>query len=95
MAMGQVLEFPGGTMAMYDAVTEELGIKGDQGWPAGVLTHSAGATADGFVVIESWESEDAWNEFFASTLQPAFEKVGGIPQPNVTRFEVANSYKRS
>ena len=31
MAMGHVLEFPGGSMALYDAVTKELGIKGDQG----------------------------------------------------------------
>ena len=93
MAMGQVLQFPGGTMALYDAVTEELGIKGDQGWPDGVITHSAGSTDDGFIVIESWESEDAWNKFFESRLQPAFEKVGGVPQPNVTRFEVQNSYK--
>jgi heme-degrading monooxygenase HmoA len=95
MAMGQVLEFSGGTMAQYDAVTSELGIKGDQGWPSGLLTHSAGATADGFIVIESWESADAWNDFFASALQAAFEKVGGIPQPKVTQFEVKNSFTRS
>ena len=95
MAMGHVLEFPGGSMALYDAVTKELGIKGDQGWPSGLLTHSAGPTADGFIVMESWESEDVWSKFFESTLQPAFQKVGGIPQPNVTRFEVRNSYYAS
>ena len=94
MAMGQVLDFTGGTMAMYDAVTAELGIKGNQGWPASLITHSAGATDDGFVVIETWDSEDAWNEFFESSLQPAFEKVGGIPQPNVTRFEVHATHTR-
>jgi heme-degrading monooxygenase HmoA len=95
MAMGHVLEFRGGTMEQYNAVTEELGIKGEQGWPAGVLTHAAGATADGFVVIETWESEDAWNDFFASRLRPAFEKVGGVPQPDITRFDVQASHQRS
>jgi heme-degrading monooxygenase HmoA len=95
MAMGQVMEFAGGTMEQYDAVSQALGINGDDGWPAGVLTHSAGPGADGFVVIETWESEAAWNEFFTSRLQPAFEKVGGIPQPKVTRFEVEASHTRA
>jgi heme-degrading monooxygenase HmoA len=95
MAMGQVLEFPSATMAQYDAVREALGISGEEGWPSGVLTHAAGPTPDGFVVIETWESEGAWNAFFESQLRPAFEKVGGIPEPKVTRFEVHNSFQGS
>jgi hypothetical protein len=92
MAMGHVLEFPGGNMGLYDAVTKELGISGDEGWPDGLLGHAAGATADGFVVIEWWASEDAWNSFFANQLQPAFANVGNIPEPRVTRFDVHNSF---
>jgi hypothetical protein len=88
------LEFPGGSIALYDLVTSELGIEGEEGWPAGLIQHAAGATDGGFVVIETWDSEGAWNEFFASKLQPAFEKVGDVPQPNVTRFEVHASHIR-
>jgi hypothetical protein len=94
MAMGHVLDFPGGNMGLYDAVTKELGINGDKGWPDGLIAHSAGATPDGFVVVEWWTTEDAWNDFFANTLQAAFTKVGGIPEPKVTQFEVHNSFVR-
>jgi heme-degrading monooxygenase HmoA len=94
MAMGQVMKFSGGNMGQYDAVTKELGFDKPDGWPSAVIAHSAGAVDDGFVVIEWWESEDDWNDFFATKLMPAFEKVGGIPQPEVTRFEVHASHIR-
>jgi heme-degrading monooxygenase HmoA len=94
MAMGQVLKFSGGDMSMYDAIRNELGIVDNVGWPEALIAHSAGATPDGFVVAEWWESEDAWNEFFATKLQPAFAKVGNIPQPEVTQFDVHNAHIR-
>ena len=73
----------------------ELGWDGEKGKPEGVLAHAAGSTDDGFCVIEWWSSEGAWDKFFAERLAPAFEKVGGIPQPQVTRFEVHASYPAS
>jgi hypothetical protein len=94
MAMGQVLVFSGGDVAMYDAVCEELGIHDNVGWPDTLIGHFAGGTPDGLVVAEWWESQDAWNEFFANRLKPAFERVGNIPQPDVTQFEVHNSHIR-
>ncbi len=45
--------------------------------------------------MEWWDSEDAWNEFFAGPLQAAFQKVGGIPEPKITRFDVHNSFTRA
>ena len=39
-------------------------------------------------IIDSWESVSDWGRFLATRLQPAFQKVGGIPQPKTTRFEV-------
>ena len=59
------------------------------------LAHAAGPTGDGFTVIEWWQSEADWDKFFAERLMPAFEKVGDIPQPQVTRFEVHASYVTS
>jgi hypothetical protein len=95
MAIGQVLQFAGAGIDKYDAVKNELGWDGETGKPAGILAHSAGKTDDGFCVIEWWSSEGEWDTFFADRLQPAFEKVGGIPQPQTTRFEVHNSYVAS
>jgi len=38
------------------------------------------------------ELEGDWDKFFAERLRPAFEKVGSIPQPQLTRFDVHASY---
>jgi hypothetical protein len=95
MAIGQILQFAGASIDKYDAVQKELGWDGEIGKPQGVLAHAAGATANGFCVIEWWNSEGDWDRFFADRLRPAFEKVGGIPQPEVTRFEVHSSYVAS
>ena len=93
MAFGQILQFSGGNLGMYDAVNEELGWNGgEEGKPDGLLAHAAGPTDDGFCVIEWWTSEADWASFFSSRLQPAFEKVGDIPQPQVTSFPVHKSY---
>jgi hypothetical protein len=92
MAMGQILQFSGVGIEKYDAVQAELGWKTDgTGRPEGIVAHAAGSTENGFCVIEWWESEGAWDKFFAGRLMPAFEKVGDIPQPDRTTFEVHNS----
>ena len=92
MAIAQVLRFPGGTLAQYDAIRREIGwTSGDAGKPDGLLAHAAGATDDGFAVIEWWNSEADWDAFFESKLQGAFANVGGIPQPEITRFDVHSS----
>lgn len=92
MAIGQVLQFSGAGIDKYDAVRQELGWEGETGKPEGILAHAAGATGDGFCVVEWWNSEADWDTFFSQRLTPAFEKVGGIPQPQLTRFDVHASY---
>jgi hypothetical protein len=71
MAIGQILKFSGVGTDKYDAIRAELGWDGEQGMQKGLLAHAVGATDDGFCVIEWWDSEDRWNEFFSSALQPA------------------------
>jgi hypothetical protein len=92
MAIGQILQFTGASIEKYDAVQKELGWDGEQGKPEGILAHAAGSTETGFCVIEWWTSAGDWDRFFAERLRPAFEKVGDIPQPQVTRFDVHSSY---
>ena len=92
MAMGHSLQFSGAGVDKYDAVREELGWNAKNGEPEGLVAHAAGSTDDGFCVIEWWSSEGAWDTFFAERLMPAFEKVGGLPPPEVTRFAVHASY---
>jgi heme-degrading monooxygenase HmoA len=60
-------------------------------WPDGVLGHTAGKTADGWCVVDIWESETAFAKFQESRLAEVFTKVG-IPEPKVTTFQVHNRY---
>ena len=93
MPIGQILQFSGASIEKYDAVQKELGWEDDgTGAPAGLIAHAAGSTDDGFCVIDQWQSAADWDTFFAQRLMPAFEKVGDIPQPDVTRFDVHRSY---
>jgi hypothetical protein len=94
MAIGQVLQFSGVGIEKYDAVKSALGWDGNKNAPEGLQAHAAGPTEDGFCVIDVWDSEAAWDTFFADRLTPAFQEVGNIPQPNVTRFEVHSTYQR-
>jgi hypothetical protein len=95
VAIGQILKFSGAGIEKYDAVQAELGWKDGAGEPEGLIAHAAGSTDDGFCVIEWWRSASDWDTFFAQRLRPAFEKVGDIPPPDVTTFEVHNSYTAS
>jgi hypothetical protein len=93
MAIGQILRFSGASIDKYDAVQNELGWKDDgTGAPDGLIAHAAGSTDDGFCVIDVWQSAADWDTFFSQRLMPAFQKVGDIPQPDVTRFDAHRSY---
>jgi hypothetical protein len=44
--------------------------------PNGLLLHVAGPTDEGYRVIDIWESETAWESFYAATEQPAHAERG-------------------
>ena len=97
MAVGLVLRFPGVGSDKYDAIMEELGLPlGDAGgdWPEGIVSHAAGSTPDGvWTVVDVWDSQKDFDRFLATRLQPAFDRVGGMPQPEVTPFQVHNTHR--
>ncbi len=95
MAMGQTLQFSGVSIDKYDEVQDALGWHDGTGAPEGLLAHAAGATENGFCAVEWWTAESDWDRFFSERLRPAFEKVGDIPQPEVTRFDVHSAYTAS
>ena len=88
MAELLILEFEGATESDYCNVSAQLGIDPDTGEgdvPAGQLTHLAGLTEDGRLVIaESWESREAQAEFTENRLGPAIAKAGVTATPKVT-----------
>ena len=52
-------------------------------WPVeGLLVHAAGEGANGFRVVDVWESEDAFRGF-GDTLMPILQELGIEEQPEV------------
>jgi len=96
MANGLVLQFPVGVgESDYDAVNAKLNFNprtGEGDWPAGLLSHSAGASEDGgWVVTEVWESKEAQGAFMGSRLGPS---LAGLPEPAVLWFDIAANLHR-
>jgi len=82
MPYGIVLVFDEVVADQYWAVNERLGIKpdGSGDWPAGMLSHTGGSTATGWVVAEVWNSKADQEAFMASRLGAALGAVG-VPDP--------------
>ena len=49
--------------------------------PAGLLLHVAGPTAEGFRMIDVWQSEQDWERFRSERLEPAIAALGGPGRP--------------
>jgi hypothetical protein len=73
-----------GAQEIYDKVNGILGFDpaSTAGYPDGLLSHVAGISADGavLVVTEVWESKEAEAAFLADKLGPALAE-GGAPAP--------------
>ncbi|MGX7668497.1 hypothetical protein [Flavobacterium pedocola] len=67
----------------YDKIWDDLRAAG-QSEPNGLLHHVGGPTANGFTVVDVWESEEHFNEF-GKILFPILEKNGvSEMQPTIT-----------
>jgi len=89
MAICMIVQFAGMKADKYEAVNHELDFW-KNGPPEGNLSHTAGGNAEGWYVVDVWESQDHWDRFLNDRLKPPFDKVSGIPQPRVTTFNVHN-----
>ena len=63
---------PGMTSKQYDDVWEDLRAAGQTN-PDGLLHHIGAPTADGWMVVDVWESEEHFNKF-GEILMPLLEK---------------------
>lgn len=83
MAEAIILEFDGVGAEDYHRVSELLGIdmKTGQGeWPEGLVSHTAAASADGWVVFEVWDSKASQEAFMEGRLAAALQE-GGVEGP--------------
>jgi hypothetical protein len=80
MAAHLIATVNGGTLDQYDQSSASL-IK--PGLPPGLLHHVCVPTDDGFMVIETWESEDAIRDFTGSERFRQEIGASGMPAPEI------------
>jgi hypothetical protein len=89
MAIGLRIKFNGGTQEQYDAIHGHMDVDGNP--PEGLIFHAAGPLADGWGVIDFWESREAFDRFAASRLQQATQDLGDrafSAPPDIKEFPV-------
>jgi hypothetical protein len=88
MAVVFVHQGPTVTQENYEAVVKKLTdgkekMESLSDWPVdGILVHAAGQTADGFRVVDVWESEEKCRAF-GDQLGPLLEEVGITDPPEL------------
>jgi hypothetical protein len=95
MAFAVIAEIPGGTLEQYDKVSEALGLKDENSASPGLVIHLAGLAGDGLVVIDVWESREAYETHLAELGEKGREAVRKIGLPPYTHreFEVYSLVK--
>ena len=87
MAVVLMLELPGMTPEIYDAINERIGFPGTV--PEGLETHIAGVEETGMRVVDVWESEEQFERFLQGKLLPAMGEIdeqGSVSAPRVVRL---------
>lgn len=87
MAILAMAEIPGATHEMYDGVNQLMGITPDNP-PEGLIHHLALDTDDGMMVIDVWESAEAFQSFIASNADKF--QAAGMPPFEPTILPVHN-----
>jgi hypothetical protein len=85
MAVLMMLELPGATPEQYDRANEILGIAGDEDAPDGLISHAAGLTDEGMVIVDVWDSAESLERFFEErSVADAMKQAGAEPgEPRV------------
>jgi hypothetical protein len=89
MAVAYELRFQGATTDQYDQVLQKMGLTPGGPVPPGAIFHWAAKTGDGLLVVDVWESEEAFDKFSSEQIVPYTQEVG-IGAPEVTKHAVHN-----
>jgi len=95
IAIAVIVEIPEGTQQQYDRVNEAMGLKEAAEIPPGQIVHFAGPTGDSWVVIDVWESREAYESHLAEVGERAREGIRevGLPPYTHSEFEIYNLVK--
>ena len=93
MAFARIAVFPGGTREQWDYLGSLMG-EGVTNQPERRLL-AAGPSADGWTIIQIWDTREALDRFISEHLGPAMERAGerGYPQPpQIIDLDLADVY---
>jgi len=79
MAIGLSIRFSDGTAEQYDAMHSEMKVDADP--PEGMIFHAAGPIADGWGILDFWESRAQFDAFLESRIGPATAALGDAAFP--------------
>jgi hypothetical protein len=88
MAVVTVFQSPSLTQSKYEESVRRLTngrgkLESPADWPVpGLLAHVAGQGANGFRVVDVWQSEDSFRKF-GETLLPILQSIGVEGQPEI------------
>lgn len=89
MAVAYRLRFPGATTAQYDQVLQKMGLTPGGPTPPGAIFHWAAQEDEGLIVVDVWESEEAFNKFAEEQIMPYSQEVG-LGAPDIKKHAVHN-----
>lgn len=90
MAYGVVHHFVGGTEEQYQASIGAVH-PSDGSLPEGQVSHVAGPSGDGWLIVAIHDSKESWEKFRDGTLMPRMQagiEGGFAGPPEETGFEV-------
>ena len=79
MAIIRIVQPPGVTPEMYDAVNSRKGVR--ESPPEGLILHTAGELDGKWQIVDVWESEEHARRFDEERLGPAVREISGISEP--------------
>lgn len=79
MAVMVIIEAQGMGAEQYDQVMRDMAMSTADDLPPGVLSHVAGPTVDGWLVVDIWEDLDAFERFVEERLGAAAQRAGLPP----------------
>ena len=85
MAHAFIMDFEGATLAQYDAVLQDMGLR--EIAPQDAIYHAVGLYGDGLRVCDVWKTPEAFAAFAQASIIPLTRKHG-IGEARMRSFEV-------
>ena len=92
MAVGIRIKLAGVGVEEFDRVDAAINVRGDH--PDGLIFSASGPTADGWRVIDFWESRAQFDGFVADRVGPAAAAAGITAPPEIHEFPVHEHLSR-